>query len=93
MTKGYYANARKLGIARNASNALQGITSDVEDSRKATAVRNYENTSNKYPNWALATPADADNPFDMDVINEGLVDQVDDGTRLATAGGARRFVG
>ena len=95
VTKGYYANARKLGIARNASNALQGIL-DAEDSRKATAVRNYENKIvNKYPDWAapFATPADTDNPFDMDVINEGLVDQVDDGTRLATVGGARRFVG
>lgn len=95
MTKGYFANARKLGIARNASTALQSIL-DAEDSRKATAVQNFENKIvNKYPNWSesFATPADADNPFDMDVINEGLVDQVDDGTRLATVGGARRFVG
>lgn len=96
VTKGYFANARKLGIARNASSALQSIL-DAEDSRKATAVQNYENKIiNKYPDWAapFATPADADNPFDMDVINEGLATgDVDDGTRLATVGGARRFVG
>ena len=94
ITRGYFANARKSGIAEDVNTSLQSVLNN-EATRKETARNNYEaSIKSKYPNYSSYMPPSAeDNPLDMSAINEGIVDSVDDGTRLADIGGARRFVG
>lgn len=94
ITRGFYANARKSGLAEDVNTSLQSIF-DNEASRKQTARDNYEaSIKNKYDGYGSYLPPSVDdNPLDMTAINEGLVEKVDDGTRLADVGGARRFVG
>ena len=92
--RGYFANARKSGIAEDVNTSLQSILNN-EATRKETARNNYEaGIKNKYAGYSSFMPPPVeDNPLDMTAINEGIVDAVDDGTRLADIGGARRFVG
>lgn len=92
--RGYFSNARKSGIAEDVNTSLQSILNN-ESTRKETARNNYEaSIKNKYDGYSsFMPPTVADNPLDMSAINEGIVDAVDDGTRLADIGGARRFVG
>ena len=104
LTKSYFANARRAGVAEDVSDSLANIF-QRDSERKNQHKENYKNQIlNKYPNntsilapdFNAQLPGSVDpsvDPIDQSVINEGLFSAVDDGTRLAEVGGARRFVG